>query len=56
MSALEAVLGPHAMFIAASYVVAMAIIAALSFWIMSDNRARKRELAALDQKRAGSLS
>ncbi len=54
MTGLEAALGPHAMFIAGSYMAAMAVIGVLTVWIMSDNRARKRELAALDARRAGS--
>ena len=53
MTVIEAALGPHAMFIAGSYMAAMAIIGALTYWIMSDSRARKRELAALDARRAG---
>ena len=54
MTMLGAALGPHAMFIAASYLAAMAVIGALTIWIMADNRARKRELVALDARRAGS--
>ncbi len=56
MTMLDAVFGPHAAFIAGSYMAAIAVIGVLTVWIVADNRARKRELAALDAKRAGSAT
>jgi heme exporter protein D len=50
MSAFD--LGPHAAFIIWSYVATFGVIGALTAWIMLDNRARARELAALDRKRS----
>lgn len=43
-------LGPHSAFILGSYLACAAVIAALTAWIICDNRARKRELAALDTR------
>jgi heme exporter protein CcmD len=44
-------LGPHSAFILGSYLACATIIGALTIWIISDSRARKRELAALDTRR-----
>ncbi len=44
-------LGPHTAFILGSYLACAAIIVSLTAWIVLDNRARKRELAALDARR-----
>jgi len=46
-------LGPHAFFIIGSYLATFAVIAALTIWIIADNRARKRELARLDHRQYG---
>ena len=45
-------LGPHAAFILGSYMATLAILLALVAWIVLDNRGRKRELEALDARRA----
>ena len=46
-------LGPHAFVIIGSYLATFAVIAALTIWIIADNRARKRELARLDHRQHG---
>ncbi|MCU0883813.1 MAG: heme exporter protein CcmD [Beijerinckiaceae bacterium] len=46
-------LGPHAFFIVGSYLASLAVIAALTIWIVADNRARKSELARLDRRQPG---
>lgn len=46
-------LGPHAFFIVGSYLAAFAVIAALTIWILADNRAQKGELARLDHRQQG---
>jgi len=46
-------LGPHAFFIIGSYLATFAVIAALTIWIIADNRARKRELARLYPRQHG---
>ncbi|MGL4441726.1 MAG: heme exporter protein CcmD [Bosea sp. (in: a-proteobacteria)] len=45
-------LGPHSAFILGSYLACVAVITALSAWIVLDYRARRRELAALDARRS----
>ena len=49
-------LGPHAAFIIGSYIATAAIIGVLVGMILTDSRARKRELAALDERRSGDPS
>jgi heme exporter protein D len=46
------VLGPHAAFIILSYVAAIAVLGGLTAFTWIDNRARRRELAALDPRGA----
>jgi heme exporter protein CcmD len=46
-------LGPHAAFIIFSYVAAIGVLGALTVFTWIDNRARQRELAALDPRAAG---
>ncbi|MCO4052878.1 MAG: heme exporter protein CcmD [Bosea sp.] len=46
-------LGPHAAFIIFSYVAAIAVLGGLTAYTWADNRARRRELAALDPGGAG---
>jgi heme exporter protein D len=45
-------LGPHGAFILASYLACATILCALGGWIILDNRARKRELGALEAHRS----
>jgi heme exporter protein CcmD len=49
-------LGPHSAFIIGSYLACALIIGALCAWVILDNRARKRELAALDTRRSPDTS
>ena len=41
-------LGPHANFIVVAYVVSVVVIAALVIWVVTDYRAQRRALAALE--------
>jgi len=41
-------LGPHAFFIVASYAVAVLIVAGLVLWVVTDHRAQRRALDALE--------
>jgi heme exporter protein D len=43
-------LGPHAAFIVAAYMMAMAVVAALVIWITADHAAQKRALAELERR------
>jgi heme exporter protein D len=43
-------LGPHAPFIIAAYVVALAIVAGLIAWVLVDYRTQRRLLAELDAR------
>jgi len=50
----------HTLFVAAAYAVSALGLGGLALWIVRDQRARKRELAALEQagvtRRSGSKS
>lgn len=46
-------LGPHAVFIWASWGAATVILAALILWLVVDGRAQKRRLAELEQRGLG---
>ncbi len=48
---MTAFLGPHAAFILASYAAALAIIGALSVWIVAAHGQAKRRLAALEAEK-----
>ncbi len=39
----------HAFFVTAAYLVSGVALAALALWILLDQRARRREIAALEQ-------
>jgi heme exporter protein D len=43
-------LGPHALFIIASYTIAVAVIAGLIVWVLVDYRAQLRALADLEAR------
>lgn len=43
-------LGPHAIFIIASYIVTAAVVAALILWIVLDYAAQRRLLGDLDAR------
>jgi heme exporter protein D len=43
-------LGPHALFIEASYIVTVVIVAALVLWIVLDYAAQRRILGDLDAR------
>jgi heme exporter protein D len=43
-------LGPHAAFIESAYAIAVAILAALIFWIVADHRRQTRRLADLEAR------
>jgi heme exporter protein D len=43
-------LGPHALFIEASYIVTIVIVAALVLWIVLDYAAQRRVLGDLDAR------
>jgi heme exporter protein D len=43
-------LGPHALFIVASYAIAAAVIAGLIVWVLVDYRAQLRALAELEAR------
>ena len=43
-------LGPHALFIEASYIVTVVIVAALVLWIVLDYAAQRRVLGDLDAR------
>ena len=38
----------HALYVAAAYGVSALVLAGLAFWIIADQHARRRELAALE--------
>lgn len=46
----------HTLFVTAAYLVSAFGLGGLALWIALDSRARKRELAALDQAGAGRRS
>ena len=41
-------LGPHASFIVAAYVVVVAVVTALTFWVIADYRRQRATLAELE--------
>jgi heme exporter protein D len=43
-------LGPHAGFIVTAYVIAAAVVAALTAWVIADHAALKRALADLERR------
>lgn len=47
---MEFALGPHAVFIAASYAVTLAVVAALIGWVWVDHRRQTRLLADLEAR------
>ena len=42
--------GPHAGFIIAAYIIATAVVAALTVWVTADHTAQKRALAELERR------
>jgi heme exporter protein D len=49
-------LGPHAAFIVSAYAVAMAIIAAMIVWVLTDYWRQRRTLSDLEQRGIGRRS
>ena len=43
-------LGPHAVFIVASYAVSLAVVTALILWVCVDHRRQRRLLADLERR------
>jgi heme exporter protein D len=43
-------LGPHAAFIETAYTIAVAIVAGMIIWVVSDHRRQARRLAELEAK------
>jgi heme exporter protein D len=43
-------LGPHAVFIVASYAAAALLVLGLLVWVIADHRAQRRALAALEAR------
>ncbi len=41
-------MNPHLLYVVAAYGISALVLAALAWWILADQRARRREMAALE--------